>query len=203
VAPILARRRVRKGHTASQRQHARVSNEPRADLLDRVMRRHRSALIRQARFHSDWAADADDALSEASVQFLRQFPGSTEREALLWMLTVVKRCAWRFARRRRGRRELVREVSLDAAGDEWGIDAVDERRGPAELLEARDRVERIAAAMALLRPDERRALLLIAAGYSYAEIGRICGWTKTKINRCAAEGRARLRGLLAERGERS
>ena len=44
------------------------------------------------------------------------------------------------------------------------------------------------------------AIVLIAAGYSYAEIGRICGWTHPKVNRCAAEGRARLRALLAEEG---
>jgi DNA-directed RNA polymerase specialized sigma24 family protein len=44
-----------------------------------------------------------------------------------------------------------------------------------------------------LKPAERRAIGLIAAGYSYAEVGEITGWSYTKINRCAAEGRAALR----------
>jgi DNA-directed RNA polymerase specialized sigma24 family protein len=43
--------------------------------------------------------------------------------------------------------------------------------------------------------DERRALSLLAAGYSYREIGQLTDWTYTKVNRCVAEGRAALRGL--------
>jgi DNA-directed RNA polymerase specialized sigma24 family protein len=39
--------------------------------------------------------------------------------------------------------------------------------------------------------------LRLLHGYSYREIGEITGWTHTKINRCIAEGRARLRQLAA------
>ncbi len=42
-------------------------------------------------------------------------------------------------------------------------------------------------------PAERRALVLIAAGYSYKEIAEMNQWTLTKVNRCAAEGRAAFR----------
>jgi RNA polymerase sigma factor (sigma-70 family) len=155
------------------------------------MRRHRQVLIRQAGFHSESTADADDALPDASVQFLRHFPGEDVREALLWMQMVVKRCAWRIADTRRRRGEAV---------DEFAVDLPDERRGPAQLAEATEEVERFLAALACLKADERRVLVLIAAGYSYLEIARICDWTLTKINRCATEGRARLRGVLKERG---
>jgi DNA-directed RNA polymerase specialized sigma24 family protein len=157
------------------------------------MRRHRPRLIRQAAFHSDSAADADDALSEASLEFLLRFPGHDDQEALLWMQTVVKRCAWRLAEARRQRPASVEE--------EAAADVTDERRGPAQLAEDAAEVGVFFAAWAGLKADERRALLLIAAGFSYAEIGRICGWTLTKINRCAAEGRVRLRKLLLEGGE--
>jgi DNA-directed RNA polymerase specialized sigma24 family protein len=85
--------------------------------------------------------------------------------------------------------------------EKFAVDLADERRGPAQLAEAEEEVERVLAALVCLKADERRALVLIAAGYSYAEIARICGWTLTKINRCATEGRARLRGLLTEGGE--
>jgi hypothetical protein len=44
-----------------------------------------------------------------------------------------------------------------------------------------------------LKPDQRMALLLAAAGYSYREIGQRRGWTYTKVNRCVNEGRAALR----------
>jgi DNA-directed RNA polymerase specialized sigma24 family protein len=39
--------------------------------------------------------------------------------------------------------------------------------------------------------------VLQAEGYSYAEIQAITGWSYTKVNRCLAEGRARLRALGA------
>ena len=48
-------------------------------------------------------------------------------------------------------------------------------------------------ALARLKPDERRAIVLQAEGYSYAEICERSGWTYTKVNRCLAEGRAALR----------
>lgn len=54
------------------------------------------------------------------------------------------------------------------------------------MIEAREHLAR-------LKPAERRALSLIAAGYSYREVGEITGWTHTNINRCATEGRAALR----------
>jgi DNA-directed RNA polymerase specialized sigma24 family protein len=44
-----------------------------------------------------------------------------------------------------------------------------------------------------LKPDERRALGLIGADYSYREVGEITGWTYTKANRRIAEGLAALR----------
>ena len=60
---------------------------------------------------------------------------------------------------------------------------------PAERAERRERVAISAAALALLKPQERRALVLKAEGYSYREIMDITGWTYTKVNRCMAEGR--------------
>jgi DNA-directed RNA polymerase specialized sigma24 family protein len=68
-----------------------------------------------------------------------------------------------------------------------------ERPGPDERAERRDRVAATARALSALKPDERLAIVLQAHGYSYAEIGRLCGWTYTKVNRCLAEGRAKLR----------
>ena len=42
--------------------------------------------------------------------------------------------------------------------------------------------------------------MLQAQGYSYAEICELCGWTYTKVNRCLAEGRARLYRLAEASG---
>jgi hypothetical protein len=44
-----------------------------------------------------------------------------------------------------------------------------------------------------LTPDERTALILAGAGYSYPEIGAGRDWSQTKVKRCVYEGRASLR----------
>jgi DNA-directed RNA polymerase specialized sigma24 family protein len=48
-----------------------------------------------------------------------------------------------------------------------------------------------------LKPDERTALILLGFGCSYKEIRELRGWSKTKLNRCLTEGRARVRELRA------
>jgi DNA-directed RNA polymerase specialized sigma24 family protein len=45
----------------------------------------------------------------------------------------------------------------------------------------------------VIATDAPQPALLQAEGYSYAEICEMCGWTYTKVNRCLAEGRAKLR----------
>jgi DNA-directed RNA polymerase specialized sigma24 family protein len=52
--------------------------------------------------------------------------------------------------------------------------------------------------MSQLKPQGRRVVGLLALGYSYREIMELTGSTYTKVNRCSAEGRARLRELGLE-----
>ena len=66
---------------------------------------------------------------------------------------------------------------------------------PAERYERVERARERARRLRRLKPQERRALCLKAEGYSYAEICELTGWSYTKVNRCLAEGRARLRAL--------
>lgn len=185
---------------ASRRQPERRERQRNADLLDRLLREHRTALLRQARFHSERAQDAEDALGDACVQFLLRFDGADTEQARRWMLVVVRRCAWAIPRRRRERSKVVEEVSAESLMDHLGLGVVDGRRGPAELVEAAEEVAAFSRALTALKPDERRALILLAHGCSYVEIGRRCGWSHGKVNRSIAEGRARLRGILGEGG---
>jgi len=62
-----------------------------------------------------------------------------------------------------------------------------------DLCERIDLRERARRALPRLKPQERRALGLLAAGHSYREICAITGWTYSKVNRCIREGRAALR----------
>ena len=68
--------------------------------------------------------------------------------------------------------------------------------GPADQVERRDRVARSREALQALKPNQLRALTLLAEGYSYAEIGELTSWSYTKINRLIAEGRLKFRGVL-------
>jgi RNA polymerase sigma factor (sigma-70 family) len=149
------------------------------------------AFRRTARRVSLCADDAEDAFQRAVEILLTKAPAIAPRSLAAWMHTVTRREALAL---RRARERLLGV----GAEDEAAIERVPSWRAePTEHLERRERVGRAAHLLALLKPQERRAIVLQAEGYSYAEICAITGWTYTKVNRCLAEGRARLRVLMA------
>lgn len=162
-------------------------------LATRLYREHRTYLFAIARRNATCRADAEEALQEAFIAFIRRFDPDRGAPPLAWLILTLKRECWR----RRRDAHLDRYVGQEAerGGEELG--AVLELlpsplSGPEELAmereEARHRFGR-------LRPDQRTALLLRAAGYSYREIGQHRGWTYTKVNRALATARATLREL--------
>jgi hypothetical protein len=116
------------------------------------------------------------------------------------MQTVVKHEA--LAVRRDRERVLAGPAAVTPPPDaeDWVALLPSGSDGPEERLERREAIARSREALQALKPQELRALTLLAEGYSYAEIGEITTWTRTKINRCLAEGRERFRGMIA-RGE--
>ena len=184
---------------------ARPRQEPatqrRGELLCQLLDRDGSKLRSQARLHAQRPPDAEDALQDACVQFIRYYDGPPA-DALRWMYVVVKRCAWAIGRRASRSRELGYDVwPASGEGEERELLSVDDG-GTAEAVERQEASSERLALLTYLKPDERRALLLLALGYSYKEIATRNGWTFTKVNRCIAEGRAALRGRLASKGER-
>jgi RNA polymerase sigma factor (sigma-70 family) len=137
--------------------------------------------------------DADDAYQRAVEILLTKGAAVDPARLEGWMAVVTRREALAV---RRGRERLLGPA---APGTESGESAAEgvvcERAGPAELVERRERVAAARRALAELKANERLALALQAGGYSYAEICDACGWTYTKVNRCLAEGRERLRQL--------
>ncbi len=116
---------------------------------------------------------------------------------MAWLTLTLKRQCWRQRREAYLDRYVGQEA--EAGGEERGfvLASIPSRTvGPEELVckreDARTRLGR-------LKPDQRMALILQAAGFSYREIGERRGWSYTKVNRCVNEGRAalRARGIAA------
>jgi RNA polymerase sigma factor (sigma-70 family) len=153
---------------------------------------HEPSFRRTARRYSLCADDADDAYQRAVEILLTKAPDCEPPRLAAWMHTVTKHEAL-AVRRARERLLGARTAAESVGGDPAALEALpSERAGPAEHAERRERVALSAAALADLKPQERRALVLKAEGYSYVEIQGMTGWTYTKVNRCMAEGRKRF-----------
>jgi DNA-directed RNA polymerase specialized sigma24 family protein len=74
----------------------KTATDRRGQMLCHLLEREGPVLRRQARLHAQRPADAEDALQDACVQFIRYYDGPAS-EAVLWMQVVVKRCAWAIA----------------------------------------------------------------------------------------------------------
>jgi RNA polymerase sigma factor (sigma-70 family) len=159
-----------------------------------------ATLRRAALRYSLCLDDAEDAYQRALEILLTKAPSGKPRDLVRWTQTVVKHEALAIrANRERllggvaGPGELggsERVALIPAAGD-----------GPQERTERSERIARSREALRALKPAELRALTLLAAGYSYAEIGQATGFSQTKVNRCLAEGRERFRRILADSEE--
>ena len=127
---------------------------------------------------------------------LTKAPTDDPRQLIRWMQTVTKHEALAV---RRNRERLLGPPGLarDEEGADWVQLIPSERAGPEDLAERRERAARSREALQSLKPQELRALSLLAEGYSYREISGITGWTRTKVNRCLAEGRARFREVIS------
>jgi RNA polymerase sigma factor (sigma-70 family) len=164
-------------------------------LATQLYAEKRSYLLSIAYYNATNEADAEEALQEAFVSFIRQFDPDRGAPPLAWLTLTLKRQCWR--QRRECYLDRYAGQEARAGGEEPGfvLDSIPSRapspeRGLIERDDARRRLGR-------LKPDERAALLLHASGFSYEEIGQGREWTQTKVKRCIYEGRAALRGAAA------
>ena len=164
-------------------------------LAEQLYRERYRYLLRIAAKNAPSHADAEEAVNEAFASFIRAFDPDGDAPPLAWLILTMKRDCWDRYRRLHLDRGAGQEA--DRAGGESGsyIDSIPSRAGTTEQQVVE--VDEARTQLAALKSAERRTLSLIAAGYTYAEVGEITGFSFTKINRCAAEGRARLRNLAA------
>jgi RNA polymerase sigma factor (sigma-70 family) len=149
-----------------------------------VMAEHGRALLRTANHWSLCHDDALDAYQRGLEIFLRRAASVHPETELAWLKVVIKHEALAIRRTR----------SESVSGEEPDLDNRVEltQRTLDERVAGGERVSRSAEALRALKPDERRALMLKAQGYSYQEIGEQLGWTYTKVNRAITEGRRRF-----------
>src|SRR3954447_1920526 len=155
---------------------SRAQIEPAALAL---LSRHSAGLLATARRYSVTPEDAEDAYQRGVEILLTKAPTTTEDELLPWLKTVVKHEASAVAKA--GGRPVPAEEPLAREPDE--------RSWTDDRAERYERLRVAAEAMAGLKPQEIRCLLLKAEGLSYHEICQATGWTYTKVNRCLTEGR--------------
>ena len=165
------------------------------DRVAAVMAEHGRTLLRTANHFSLCHDDALDAYQRALEIFLRRADRVLPETEVAWLKVVIKHEALSIRRAR----------SESVSGEEIDLDARSEptARPLDEQVAGGERVSRSAEALRALKPDERRALMLKAQGYSYDEIGSHLGWTYTKVNRAITEGRRRFMKVFAaiESGE--
>ncbi len=158
-----------------------------------LLARHGPQVMATARRWAANAEDAEDAYQRGIEILLTKAPTLDPEGLVPWLKTVVKHEA--FAVRRQ--RERHSPVTDDGDVADPGTDAAATHEQAARY----ERLRQGAEAMGVLKPQEVRALLLKAEGYSYREICEITGWTYTKVNRCLTEGRRafaeRVEGIQA------
>lgn len=174
--------------------HTRVPGDARREAAAALFARHEGTLRRTARRYSLCGDDADDALQRALELVLTKAPTDDPQELIRWAQTVTKHEALAI---RRGR-ERVLSPRSGHSEDDWVASIPARTAGPAERAEQRETLARTREALKALKPAELRALGLLAEGYSYLEIGRITGFSQTKVNRALAEGRERFRRLVTD-----
>ena len=153
-----------------------------------LMRRHGAEVMASAQHWADTPEDAEDAYQRGMEIMLTKAPSTDPDHLVPWLKTVVKREAWAIRRQR--------ERQSPPAGEHDELDSP----GPLtahDHAERLDRLRRGAEALAWLKPNQVRALVLKAEGLSYQEICDETGWTYTKVNRCLSEGRQRFQDRLA------
>ena len=172
--------------TEEQQRRARVQV-----LAEQLYRERYDYLLRIAVKHAANREDAAEALQFSFSALLEKYDPAGGSPPLAWLTLTLERYCWAARRRVHLDRSAGQEAAPDSAGRSFVAESIPSgNTGPEQLVELIDDAH---TRLAALNPAERRALSLIAAGFSYAEICELNRWTYTKTNRCLSEGRAALR----------
>lgn len=155
--------------------------------LSQVYREHYRSLVRFLYRRIGDLARAEDLAQEAFVRALEHQPSQPRA----WLFTVAANLA-----RDEGRRASVRKRHLTLIKAEAASAALEP--GPEVMLERREKVRRVQAALAQLSERDREALLLWEEGFSYDEIAAVLGLSRGSIGTTLARARGRLATAYAD-----
>lgn len=164
-------------------------------LADEIYKRHHKKLLSIGKQNCPSVEDAEEALQDTFILFIDHFDPSSDAPPLAWLTLTLKRRCWATYRRQQFLQQNRLANPTGEPNRSQDAEALDNRHLPDELAAAAENVQRTREQLLELKQDERRALSLLAIGYSYREICDITNWSYTKVNRCISEGRARLRKL--------
>lgn len=171
--------------SAEQRRRAQIQS-----IATELYERRYNQLLVIAQKNAPTPADAEEALQDSFVAFIKHFDPDGPAPAIAWLILTLKRACW--TRWRKGLPQVPADDFRDR-GSRADRSRVDEVAASSDMAEQIETIQLGREAMAKLKPDQRTALVLLAMGYSYKEIGELNDWTYTKVNRCVSEGRTALR----------
>lgn len=167
--------------------------------VEAFYRAHHTLLERKVakRVSGPGRAAVEDVCQHAWTVLLRRPDIDLDERGLAWMTLIAAREAWRTT-------AATAEPTAGRYSRSGARDVLSEHGGaPGPSLEDRiidrEHHRERRGDLAALKPAERQALGLHAAGYSYNEIAELTGASYTAVNRRLAEGRARLRRLARQR----
>jgi RNA polymerase sigma-70 factor (ECF subfamily) len=180
---------------------------------DLVPERFRGYLHALARLHLDPALaaklDASDLVQQTllkAYQAREQFRGTTSGEMAAWLRRILARTLADAQRDlHRGKRDVTRERSLEAALDETScrleLWLAAEQTSPSMQADRNERWLALADALAELPDDQREALVLKhCEGRSVADIAARLGRTPAAVAGLLRRGLEQLRGRLRAAG---
>lgn len=148
-----------------------------------------------------WGTDADsvdDVVQSALLDVLRSFPGPHERSHVVaYAARCVRNRAFKL-HRRHSRKEsrnapMPTRISSDRLGSEAEVALEDPSEpGPLELVIAAESEAQARERLAALPEDQLMVVVLVAAGYSHAEISERTGLSPRAIRKRIGRANRRL-----------
>jgi len=182
--------------TPGQKNPDHERNTRLAEWLAREKRAYLRAVARRTGA-PEW--QIEDVVQGGLGNFFRAFPGPDVHEAALAYCASCVASEAMKARRRYGRKEsheapMPERERGDVAATAEDLALLDvDSQDPAEAIIERERIDGLRDRLAELPDDQRAVLVLAAAGYGIAEIGKRCDLSERQVRKRIEKANRHLR----------